>query len=342
MPIVRSFSNAFEIQDWTQEVNTVPNQWGVIGQLGIFKEEGVTGHVVVFEEIIKDGALIVDRVRGDRSNVGKDAQRKMHSFVIPHFPMEDAIHPQDIQGKRAYGTDNAETLDLVRARKLARIRQNHAWTLEVARAQAITQGTVYAPNLTVSQDWYQEMTGAARPAAIPFALDNASTEIATKFETVLAQIQDSSGEINYTGVIALCGTEFFEKMVRHAKITQAYLYYTSTTEPLRKRLSSDGSATGMRRTFEYMGVQLIEMRDNFAGQRLIPATEAYFLPTGTDYFRTYFSPANRFDLVNTTGEQLYVFESMAPNGTAYNFESESNFINALLKPLTVVKAVAGA
>lgn len=338
--IIRDFGNGFAVSDWTQEVNTVPNQWGLIGQLGIFREESVSEHVVVFEEIIKDGALIVDRVRGDRGNVGRDAQRKLHSFVVPHFPMEDAIYPQDIQGKRAYGSaTEAETLDLVRARKLSRIRQNHAWTLEVARAQAITQGTVYAPNGTVSQDWYQEMTGGARPAPVDFLLGTAGTEVASMIEQVLAKIQDNSGSINYTGVVALCGTAFFQKVITHPTIKQAYQYYTSTQEPLRRRLSSDGSAVGMRRTFEFMGVTFIEMRDNLAGTTLIPASEAYFLPTGTDYFKTYFSPANRFGIVNTLGEQVYVFETMAPNGTAYTIESESNFINALLKPLTVVKAV---
>jgi hypothetical protein len=62
--IVRDFGNGFSVVvDWTEEVNTVPNQWGLIGQLGIFQEEAVSEHVVVFEEIIKDGALIVDRVR---------------------------------------------------------------------------------------------------------------------------------------------------------------------------------------------------------------------------------------------------------------------------------------
>lgn len=337
--IVRDFGNGFSVVDWTEEVNIVPNQWGLIGQLGIFTEEPVAEHVVIFEEIIKDGALIVDRVRGDRSNVGKDAQRKMHSFNIPHFPMEDAIYPQDIQGKRAYGSPSeAETLDLVRARKLARIRQNHAWTLEFARAQAITTGTVYAPSGTVSQDWYQEMTQTARPAAVDFLLGTDTTDISGMIEQVLAAIQDNSGSVNYTSVIALCGTTFFQKLITHATIKQAYQFYTSTQEPLRRRLSSDGSATGMRRTFEHMGVTFIEMRDNYVGQRLIPATEAYFVPTGTEFFKTYFSPANRFGLVNTLGEQVYVFETMAPNGTAYTIESESNFINALLKPLLVVAA----
>jgi len=336
--IVRDFGNGFTVVDWTQEVNTVPNQWGLLGQLGIFQEESVAEHVVVFEEIIKDGNLIVDRVRGDRSNLNRDGQRKIHSFTVPHFPLEDAIYPQDIQGKRAYGSaSEAETLDLVRARKLARIRQNHAWTLEAARAQAIVLGTVYAPNGTVSQDWYQEMTAGARPAATDFLLGTSTTEISTVIEAVLAQIQDNSGSVNYTGVVGLAGTTFFQKLITHPVIKQAYQYYTSTAEPLRRRQSADGSAIGMRRTFEFMGVTFIEMRDSYNGTRLIPASDCYFVPTGTDYFKTYFSPANRFGLVNTQGEQVYVFESMAPNGTEYRIESESNFVNALLKPLLVVK-----
>ncbi len=263
----------------------------------------------------------------------------MHTFMVPHFPYDDAIYPQDIQGKRAYGKqDEAETLDLVRARKLARIRQNHAWTLEFARAQAITKGTGYAPNGTVTADWYQEFTQAPRPAAVDFLLGADDTEIGTKIEEVLAAIQDNSGSVQYSGVVALAGTTFFEKLVRHASIKLAYQYYTSTAEPMRRRLSENGSAVGMRRTFEHMGVTFIEMRDSYVGQRLIPPTECYFVPTGTEFFKTYFSPANRFQFVNTTAEEVYVFEKMNDNGTKYEIETESNFMNALLKPLMVIAA----
>lgn len=337
--IVRDFGNGYNVVDWTEEVNTIPNQWGLIGQLNIFNTEKLTQHVAVFEEIMKDGALIIDRVRGDRSSQGADAQRKMHFVGVPHFPYDDAIYPQDIQGKRAYGkNDEAETLDLVRARKLARIRQNHAWTLEFARAQLLTKGTVYAPSGTVNLDWYQEMTGAARPAAVDFLLGTETTEIASKIEEVLAAIQDNSGSVHYSGVVALTGTVFFEKLVRHAKIQQAYLYYTSTTEPMRRRLSEGGSAVGMRRTFEYMGVQFIEMRDSYVGKRLVEPTECYFVPTGTEHFKTYFSPANRFQFVNTVAEEVYVFEKMNDNGTKYEIETESNFMNGMMKPLMVVAA----
>lgn len=342
--ITRDFgvNGQFSVSDWTEELNVIPNQWGTIQQLGIFQQESVAEHVVQFEEIIQDGALVVDRIRGDRSNQGRDLQRKIHSFNVPHFPMEDAIYPQDIQGKRAYGSaTEAETLDAVRGRKLMRIAQNHAWTLEYARAYSITTGTVYAPNGTVTQDWYQEFTQTSRPAAIDFTLGTSTVEPIGNIQLAIAAIQDNSGAVNMSGIVCLCSTQWFSKLIIHPLVKLAYQYFVSAQLPQRNNLGDLAAPPGslaMHRVFNYAGVMFIEMRDQYAGNPLIPAGYAYFLPTGTDFFKTYFSPANRFGLVNTLGEPVYVFETMNPNGTAYTLETESNMINALLKPLLVVAA----
>lgn len=336
MAITRSISNAFEVVDWTEEVNNIPNQWGTIGQLGIFSKESVAEHVVLFEEISRDGALLVDRVRGDRAVVGKDPNRKIHAFAVPHFPYDDAISPQDIQGKRAYGSQNVETLEAVRVRKLERIRQNHAWTLEFARAQVITQGTVYSPNGTVTQDWNAEF-GVTR-LSVDFLLGTSTTEVLAKIEQGIAQIQDNTGGTNFTGTVVLTSPEFFSKLISHASVKNAYQYYASTQEPLRQRLAASSGASGTiaaHRRFIYGGTEFVEMRDSYAGQRLIPAGKAYMVPTGTDIFKTYYSPANRFGLVNTLGEELYVFEKSSD--VEIRFETESNFVNALLRPSMVVE-----
>lgn len=331
--IVRSFGNGFEVQDWTEEVNVVPNQWGTIQQMGIFQEEPVAEHVVVFEEITKDGALIVDRVRGDRALQAKAGGRKLHTFAVPHFPHDDNISPQDIQGKRAYGkAAEVETLEAVRARKMERIRQNHAWTLEFARAQAITAGTVYAPNGTVSQNWYTEFSVAKK--TVDFLLGTAGTEVLAKIEEGIAQIQDNTGGETVTGTVVLTSPEFFGKLIAHASVKTAYQYYASTQEPLRSRLGGD---MALHREFTYGGTRFVEMRDSYAGQRLIPVGKAFMVPTGTQAFKTYFSPANRFGLVNTLGEQVYLFESSDNKGTKIELESESNFVNALLRPQLVVE-----
>ena len=71
--------------------------------------------------------------------------------------------------------------------------------------------------------------------------------------------------------------------------------------------------------------------------------DAYYLPLDTsDTFKTYFSPANKFDLANTLGEQAYIFEYADGKGSKIEIESESNLINILRRPAIVVRAVAGA
>lgn len=331
--IIRNFQNNFEVSDWTTELVTIPNQWGTIGQLGLFQEEGVEANVVQFEEITKDGGLLVDMVRGQRAAVGKDASRKVRSWPIPHFPYDEYISPSDIKGKRAYANEGAEeTLAAVRARKLERVAQNHAWTLEYARAKLLTVGDVYAPNGTVVMNYFTEF--GVSQTSVDMLFGTPTTQQIGKIEAGIAQIQDNMFGSNYNGYVGLCSPGFFAKLISHATVVNAYQYYTSTQEPLRTRL---GGALTTRRTFEYGGVLWIEMRDNYAGNPLITAGEAVLIPTGSDIFKTYFAAANKFDLQGTLGERMYAFEYPGQKGDKIEIESESNFLNAVTRPACVVR-----
>lgn len=338
MATTRSFENVFKLTDYTQDLMLIPNTWGLINELGIFSNESVSQHSVTVESTAGTLGLITDRVRGDRNNVNKDEQRTLRSFAIPHFPLDDAVKPEDVQGVRAYGSpDAAETEANVIARKLERIRRNHAVTLEFARAQALTQGTIYAPNGTVAGNYYTEF-GVTRKE-IDFNLSVATTNLLAKSEEGIAHIQDNilSGEV-VSNIIVLASPEFFAKLIDHASVKEAYKYYTSTQEPLRRRVGA-----GVRRSFEHGNILYIEMRDSYNGQRLIPANEAYMLPQGTqDTFKTYFSPANRFSHVNTLGEQAYVWTFRNPTDTEITIQSESSFLNLIRRPQAVVKLTTAA
>ena len=326
--ITREFGQNFSVSDWTPELLVVPNQWGLINQLGIFGEEGVEQYVVQFDEVTKDGALIVDKVRGERATAGKDAVRKVRSWSIPHFPYDDFISPSDVKGKRAYGSaDQEETLAAVRARKIERIRQNHAWTLEYARARLLNTGDVYAPSGTVAMNFFTEF-GVTRKE-VDFALSTSTTDVLGKQEEIIANILDNASGENITGIIGLASPEFFQALITQATVKSAFQYYTSTQEPLRNRV---GGATTMHREFIYGNVRYIEMRDSYAGSRLITAKDCVFIPTGTDAFTTFYGPANKFDLLGTTGEQAYVFEYPSQRGDKIEIESESNFLNAMKRP----------
>lgn len=337
--IIRSYANGFEITDWTEELLIVPNKWGLIQQLGIFGEaEGVTQHTVTFEQIDKTIGIIGDKIRGERASVNKDYTRKVHSYAVPHFPLDDYISPNDIQGKRAYGTENAEVMEAVRARKLERIRQAHAITLEYARAQLLCNGTVYAPNGSVSYNFYTDF-GVTRKE-VDFVLGTTTTDIIGKCEEVIAHIQDNllNGEVA-SNIVALCSPTFFAALVKHAKVTNAYQYYTTigAAQPLRERLGAP-NLDGRYRSFDFGGIMFIEYRGIYNGSQLITAGDAYALPLGTnDMFKTYVSPANKFDLVNTVGQEAYFFEYPDNKGEKIEIQTESNFINMVRRPGGLVR-----
>jgi len=333
MAVTRSFDKPFELVDYTQEINLIPNTWGLINELGIFRPESVSQHNITFESTNGTLGIITDQVRGARNLMNRDDTRTLRSYPVPHFPLDDAVKPEDIQGKRAYGSANAaETEAAVIARKLQRIRMNHAVTLETARAYALTNGAIYAPNGTVAGNYYTDF-GVTRKE-VDYVLGTSTTNLVAKIEEVIAHIQDNilNGEV-VSNITFLCSPEFFSKLIDHASIKEAYKYYTSTQEPLRNRLGS-----GLYRRFVHSGVEFLEYRGSYNGNRLIPAGDAYALPVGTvDTFISYFSPANKFQFVNTLGEQAYAFTYRGLTDEEITIQTESNFLNLVRRPQCVVR-----
>ncbi len=338
MAIVRSYVNGFKVTDLTEELISIPNEYGLINQLGIFDVEPVTQHTVTFEVSDRVIGLIGDKVRGERNNVSKDGTRVMRSYAIPHFPLDDYITPQDVQGQRAYGSEEVERTAAVQARKLMTIRKSHAATLETARAKAITTGDIYAPNGTVVGNFYTDF-GVTRKQ-VAFDLTNAAVNPLTKQREIVHHIRDSimSGETP-SEIIGIASSSFFDAYVDNAQVKEAYKFYTSTQEPLRN---------GIWDQFRHGNITLIRYDGSYkdasgATVDLIPDGDAYFLPLGTaDSFKTYFSPANKFDLVNTLGEQAYVFVYEDAKGSKIDIESEQNVLNVVRRPQVVVRATKEA
>lgn len=338
---VRSFEKPFGLVDYTEQLNLVPNTWGLINSMGLFRNEPISQHSVTVEKIESTLSLMTDTMRGVRNNVSKDDTRQLLSFPVPHFTLDDYFTPQDLQGIRAYGQpDAAETEAAVVLRKMERIRKTHAATVEMAKAYALTTGGIYAPNATVAGNYYSSF-GVTRKE-VDFELDSGTTDVRAKIEEVIAHIQDNimTGD-NITGVTALCSPEFFAALVSHARVEQAYLYFQSQQDPLRQRLGG-GS---LYRTFSHCGIDFIEYRGSYKDasgttQKIIPANEVYFVPMGTDdTFITYFGPANKRSLVNTLGEEAYMFITDDGKDENLLIQTETNPLCLVRRPASVVKGI---
>ena len=228
--IIRDYGNGFKVTDLTEELVSIPNEYGLIGQLGIFEVEPVTQHTVTFEHSNRVIGLIGDKVRGERNNVSKDTTRVMRSYAIPHFPLDDYITPQDVQGQRAYGEEGVERKEAVQMRKLETIRKSHAITLETARAKMITSGDIYAPNGTVVGNVYTDFGVTRKQVAMD--LTNAATDVLGKQREIVDHIQDTilNGDTP-SDIIALCSPSYFDAYIAQAGVKEAYKFYTSTQEP---------------------------------------------------------------------------------------------------------------
>lgn len=330
---IRDYAEPFKVIDQTESIISIPNQWGLLNELGLFAREGVTQHTVSVASQNGTLALVGDTKRGTRNQVNKDDVRAIRTFAIPNFSVDDAIFPEDVQGQRAYGSDNPDTTDAVMVRKLTRLRQNHAATAEFAKAKAICTGDVYAPNGTVvAQNAYTEF-GVTRKE-IDYVFGTAATDMIAKSEEGIAHIQDNiqTGDV-IDSMLAICHPGFFSKFISHAGIKDAYKFYASTQEPLRNRLGS-----GLYRRFEFGGITYIEYRGKYAGQDLITANEAFLLPTGVmDMFKTFNSPASKFAAVNAVGEELYASTYYDMRDEKIVIQTEQNMMNLVTRPQGVVR-----
>jgi hypothetical protein len=337
MPTIRSYTNAFELVDYSADLQKIPNSWTLLNDSALFSEEFLSTNTVTFEEIDRSLGLIGDSFRGSKPLANKDDTRKVRSYPIAHFAAVDEILPQDLAGKKAFGAGSAaETEAAVTLRKMERIRKNQDITLEVSRFSTLTTGNLYAPNGTITGNLFTDF--GISQLSVDFVLGTSTTDIVGKVESVIAHMQDNAnnGDV-ITGVTAYCSPTWFAKFIAHAKIVTAYTYYSATAnqEILRNRAGGNG----LYRMFDYGGIRFIEVRTVLAGQALIPAGEVVFVPNGTtDTFVTYFGPANRIGYENTTAERSYMWTYRDPKGQGIDIDSESNFTSIVRRPALVVKA----
>lgn len=349
--MARKHDNFNRTQEWTDELLIIPNQWGFINSLNIFKYKGSTQHSFLFDETTRNQVLLLDTPRGERSTYGTKGTSKTHSVPIPHFTYDDAVLPEDLQGVRMEGTeaDNL-TLAAARAEVLERARRNWSITQEYARMQAL-KGDVYSPNGTVSINWYTEF--GVTQKVVDFLIDNpaGSTDVRAKVEEVISHMQDNlfTGEM-LGRTIVVCSPEFFTKLINHDAISDAYMHYSAMNnqgglEPLRDRLTYNKDAR--MRVFEYQGLTFVEYRGSFvdaagATKKLVDADEAYAFPLDVpDMYRTVYSPAHRLSKTNTVGLEQYIFEKLVDD-KRWEYESESSFLNFVRRPGAVVKLTTTA
>jgi hypothetical protein len=330
--MLNPFANdAFEMAALTAAINKIPNNYGRVEQLGLMPAEGVRTRTILIEEMSGVLNLLPTMPVGAPATLGTQAKRKVRSFVIPHIPHEDVVLPEEVQGLRAFGSENeVEALSNLLARKLQNMRNKHAITLEHLRMGAL-KGVILDADGSTLYDLYSEF--GITPKTVNFALTTNTTEVLLKVLEVKRHIEDNLRGEFMTGILCLCSQGFFDALTTHAKVKEAYARWQQG-----QLLFTDN-----RTNFTFGGITFEEYRGqatDIAGnvRKFVADDEAHFFPLGTaSTFRTYFAPADFNETANTLGLPLYAKQAPRKFERGTDLHTQSNPLPICLRPEVLVK-----
>ncbi len=340
MPTLDIFNDdAFSLSSLTARVNTelgyVPGQ---VGSSGLFEEDGVSTLTVMIEERDGNLSLIEPSERGGPGETVGNEKDKLRSFVIPHIQRDDSVMADEVQGRRAFGTENdVETVQSVLDRKMSRHYRAIDMTVEHFRVGAL-KGLITTKGGRTLYNLHNEFDITAA-SDFNFALNAESTNIRTKCFDLVRAIEDELDE-PYSHIHAFVGDDFWKSLIEHKHVRETFLN-TAQAGELRGSLVTD--------RFEFGGIVWERYRTGKKGTAanggagFIASNEARFAPAGVpELFITRFAPADYEETVNTDGLPRYAKQWAMPNGKGRNIEMQSNPLCLCTRPGVLRRGVISA
>jgi hypothetical protein len=335
-------SDAYSVAALTLAINKFPVQYGLLNQLGIFPEEGVRQRTVLIEQRNNVLTLLPTRPVGSPGTLGNIGKREVRSFVIPQIPHDDAVLPEEVQGIRAFGSENeTDTVAALMARKLQTMKNRHDITLEHLRAGAL-QGTIKDADGSTIYNLFTEF--GITQTVEDFAFGTATTDVAGRIRAVKRDIEKAlQGEVS-TGVLFLCSDAWYDAFVKHDSVKDAFKYYQVNGQNLAgdyRGFDAAGLRIGNPFSFgEAVFINYSGFAKDTAGNTryFIPQNEAIAFPLGTQQtFRTYFAPADFNETANTIGLPLYAKQEERKFQRGWDIHTQSNPLPLCARPEVLIR-----
>ena len=329
-------NTSFTLVDYTDEIQLFPKVWSLVSGMNLFDTHNITTDTAQIEYVQEKLADIQSRKRGGDRNFVTSENARTKNLNTALFPLDRSITRADVQNFREYGTGNtSKTVTSEIARVMARIRSSHALLKEKAMALAIQGIGLEGAGIGANYNYYTEFGFTKVSAEVDFtaaAVDPSATVEEKARREIIRKAQDRTDSHASYNIIAMCGENWFSAFIAHPDIQEAYKYFESQQDPLRKRLGMENEGDSVR-LFKHKGVTYIEdLSGNF------PANNAYVMPQGMpEMFRAYYSPADDLEYANTAGQDLYLFYKENRFDRQYKVESETSFLMVNTRPDLVIE-----
>lgn len=329
--MVDPFKDGFSLVELTQAINALPNMYGRINELGIFSWRGQTTPSVLIEKREGQLKLVATTPWDGVAPKNEMPKRDIRAFAIPHTPLEDVVLASEVVGVRAFGTDAQLETVLSRVNdKLQVMKNNIDQTMEWRKMGALKGLVLDADGKTVIADYFDSF--GVTKKVVNLGLGTASTDVRNKCVEVVRHIEDNlNGEI-MREVRALVSPEFFDSLVSHSSVKDAYRGYAEAAQ----RLGGD-----LRKGFTFGGITFEEYRAVVDGMRFIEAGKGHAFPLGTQStFSTFGAPATFNETVNTVALPFYARQVNREFNDGVKLRVESNQLPLVTRPAVLVELTA--
>ncbi|MCB1462131.1 MAG: major capsid protein [Nitratireductor sp.] len=332
--------------DLTQEVNKLPNQYGLINALGIAPIEPKGSRYVRID--IKDGVIYVlaAKTPGAPGEVGPDETESGVILQIPHFPHLERIVVGDVDGllQVINGAIEPRSLDRELLRKLTAIRNHHSITLEYIRL-GMLRGLIKDGAGATLYDLFDVFDIAKK--SVDFKLGTAGTDVRAKCEEVVDHVMTNLRGETMTGVETVVSSSWFNKLITHVNVEKFWLQAQNSSE--HRDLRRLHSAGNWGRVFEFGDIVFREYKGGLPVKGAngaittvanVEAGKGHAYPSGTQsMMRTFEAPVYHIDLANQPPEQdtIYISPKELDHGEGYELKSQSNRLAVCKQPECLVE-----
>jgi hypothetical protein len=333
-------SDHYGVVSLTEALEMIPYQPNWLGSMpGLFKNSGITTTTAVIEERHGLLSLVPTSARGTTVTTEVRKNRKVLAFPVPHIALTSGLLADDVQNVRAFGTEDVTETVAGKVNEITtQLRDDIEITKEFHRHGAI-QGIVYDADLTTVIYNFFTAFGVAEQTE-EFDFFETTANIKQSVTNVIRKMHIALGGVMFTGIVGLCGDQFFDELVSHPTIRLDFDRWRDGHLFRTQQIGGAGYFTGPdgQDGFVYGGVTFFNSRAAIGEEKFIPTDVCRFFPLGVpNLFKEVNAPADYIETVNTVGRPYYVKQERMKWDKGIEFEVQSNSLIMPTRPKVLIK-----
>lgn len=342
---IRDYFDSFSTTEVVEGITEQPTQYGYINSRNYFNMKSTSDKAIIFDKDYSNITLLPQVNRGAKAATqGKERTADTFALKLAYFKHADRLTGDDIQSHRAVGREDNETLARATAEKLEDMRRTWDQTEEYLKLNAI-KGVFKTPDGAVVADMFSEF--GVTQVTHDFDLGTNTTDIDIKIRKLkesMAKSVKTGGAIS--GIEILVDSEFFDKLISHPQMKNAYQFYLNSGSQMLRDNLSEYMKWGIMNEFTHRGVRFLTYDAEFnlpndTTEKAFEASTGLAIPLGVkDMFRGYHGPSAKMSAANQPGQPLYVRTYVDDHDEFVEFELESSPLYFATRPLACQKLIS--